>query len=279
MRSPEKLEVPKIGSQLTIFDVIEASQIHEATSQNSKRWEDLTSGDYVEVWWGNGLHFAGWITSMRNDHHVQREWEIQTDWIERHGGDREIEAPWQETYQRRIRFTHLSANDRQWRWVRHDDDYELRPTADELRELFQKHLADCRPSDSVQVAHMVTSLWPSSMGTLAYSLYNEVLLARWPDIKEYLADKKLTRYPLPKPVKARIQEMVKLPGEKRLEALASLHWDKTENRSGWHLSLGSIGGSFIQHWLVKTDDPKVLVELALLCGHWAAPCDHDEQTA
>ena len=270
--------MPKIESQLTIFDVIEASHIKEATSQNTKRWEDLTPGDYVEVWWGNGLHFAGWITSMRNDHHVEKEWEIQTDWMERNG-EKESTRSWQEECKWRVRFSHLSANDRQWRWIRHDVDYTLRPTVDELRHVIRQNLIDCQPSDCVKVAHLTSSLWPVSMREDANRLYNEVLIERWPDVRQYLADKKLSRFPLPKRVKTKIQEMVNLPENERLAALETLHWDKTEHRSGWHLSLSSISGSFIRHWLAKTDDPKLLVELALLCGHWSGPCEDDEQTA
>lgn len=263
---------------MTIFDVIEASQIEEAIAQNTKHWEDLVPGDYVEVWWSNGLHFAGWITTLRNDQHVEREWEIQTDWVER-GSEKEFKTPRQEAYQWDVRFSHLSKNDRQWRWIRHDADYALRPTADELREVIRQNLVDGKPSNCVKVAHLASSLWPVSMRTDAYHLYNEVLIERWPDVREYLADKNLSRFPLPTAVKTQIREMVKLPGEKRLDALESLHWDKTEHRSGWHLSLDSISGSFIRHWMAQTDDPKLLVELALLCGHWSGPCEDDEQNA
>ncbi len=262
-----------MSKQLSIFEAIEKSQIQELTEQNTKRWEDLIPGDYVEVWWNNGVHFAGWVTVLRDDPHA-RVWEVERDWIDR-SGQKEFFGPWPDMRQWSIRFMHLGSNDRGWRWIRHDADYALKPTPEELKQWILHHLASCKPSETLTVAHVANSLWPVSMSGEAYRLYNEAMIERWSNIRAYLADKKLTRYPLPKPVTRQIKELVALAEHERLEALEAIQWDEREGNP-WHLFLSSINGSFMRYWLAKTDDPEILLELALLCGHISHPGQHEK---
>ncbi len=261
-------------SQMTIFDVIEESQLQEAVSQNPKRWEDLTVSDYVEVWWSNGLHFAGWIVAARNDRHVKDQWEIEPEWVERHGV-REYRRPWAEVQKfQGIRFMHLSSQDLKWRWVRHDEEYALHPTRDELEDWLSRRLATIQPSSAAEAFHVAQSLWPISMSHQVSDLYCQAMLNRWPDIRGYLADKKLTRYPLPKTAKDEIRKCAAFSGEERLAALRKVHWDIKEG-AAWHLSLRhQVTGNYLMHWLTIVDDPDLLVSVAALFGHQVGRCDH-----
>ena len=254
--------------QMSLFMLLEEADQAACVAANPKRFDELVPGDYVETWFADGWHWTGWIVARHRDHYT-----VEPDWREHRSGLREPAPPWQESQGIRFRWFHPQLT-QAWGWVRHDADHVLHPTPGEMADWLRTRLAAVQPSEASMVCTYARFLWPNEQRQLLDALYLDAMLARWPDIHVYLQDKHLTRFSLPKAVKHQIRPVVSLDPEARLAALRAVHWN-AQGDHATHLALrGSAAALYERHWMLRTDDPAVLVRLAEGCGYGGGVCDH-----
>lgn len=256
-----------MNRQPTLLELMSKAEQDALVAANTKAFSDLVAGDYLEVWWSNGVHFAGWCVEQTTTPWLNSTvpaWEIEPEWIEQRD-TREPVPKWSERPIDRYisSLLEIAEPEKAWRYIRHDEDWSFHPTREELAAWTDEQLAKCEPYDSLGISHFIFRTLPKSRRHEGHAIYQAALRKRWPDIHEWLADKRWTRFPLDKKDIAKIKALVDLQPDERLIALQNLALSPEES---WRLFLPNNADDYELWHMLHTEDPNVLVALAERTG-------------
>lgn len=253
-----------MSGQIAIDAFISEATLAETVSANPKAWGDLVAGDVVEVWWHNGAHLCGWCAEMGMTRGAGPRpcWEVEAQWVQHGDGPRRDAPRWDElSGMWSTRFFELARNYHKWTWVRHDPEWALHPTPDEMAAWLRERLASCRPFDSLNFSTEMHNLWPFSRYDAGRDLYRQALRERFSDPTEYLADKRWLCHKLPRKALTQLEGFMRLGPDERAVAIRNLSWSDGPNHDAC-LAFCGINDDYELWHMAHTDDAQVLVALA-----------------
>lgn len=260
------------ANQLSLFDVLAEQDQVAWASANTKTYDALMPGDYVEERDERGTVLAGWCVAR---HPVDGAWEVETadtGWQLGSGG----------------RFFALGGWKHEWRFVRHDAAWTRTPTLDALIAWMRETGATLPQDRFHEVYHAAMDAWPRGAWTDAQratvaETFTDMAIAQFP-VAEYLrttrrnsgAGKHIWSCPL------RIQQAVTdriwpLPGPERLTGLLALRWTRAEQFDGscpapegilaFNRNAVSIYEGYLRWAIAHAEGPRQLLEL---CDEWGS---------
>ena len=273
---------PRAGTyeQLDFLMMAAEKETADWAASSIKTVEALVAGDYIEVRDDHSGDWAGWL-ALR--HPVDGAWQVQVAG----GADRDSLGFW---------YRHLPRHSAHWRCVRHDPEWTLGPSPDEVVAWMRDAASRLPHARWHELYHTAMAAWPvgveEAWRTAVQDTFTALAIKQVP-VREHLRERRKasgagTRiWACPEPICRAIEnEIWPLPGAERWPAIFALRWTRAQHFGGltvpapdnllaFNAHSVSIYGGYLRWAVEHAASPRQLLELL---NNWGSnPAPRDEQ--